>query len=229
MKKVIRLTESDLTRIVRRVIKEQSQISTQQWKSQAENLFRKMKGMNTPSDAKKIEEYITLNIKNKQDWENLKKAFGVRDGENLDQWLQGETWINYNKLMTIINNNQSKYESDDKKYNPGTKIPLITNREFIVGRSYNYSDTMGDDVEMELDIRNSTIVKRTSNGIVVNVPYLEYYSKYERKMGGDLPKKERLQNVCLMIDFKDITGWNQGTLQIAWFSDWPKNKIVPCK
>ena len=68
MKKIIRLTESELTRIVRRVISEQAKKLTPQDYKEIANYFKElMTGLNVTSDAANdIQQTIVNRINNKQ-------------------------------------------------------------------------------------------------------------------------------------------------------------------
>lgn len=227
MKKIVRLTESDLVHLVKRVINEQN--SQNDYQEIAGYLYNSMKGLSSKEDSDNVKSIIFNRIKNRNDWEGVKKAFGVRDGENLEQWLNGEMRISLNDIMKSINQKDSQSKKEDLKYNPGSKIPLITNRQFIVGRAYNYSDVMGDKVELELDLNNATVVSREKDFIIVKVPSLYYYTAGERKRGQGFPEQKSVYGACLKIEFKDIIEWTgEEALQIRWFSDWVKDRIVPC-
>ena len=119
MKRTIRLTEADLARIVRRVINEQPIGLTQQDYQEIANYFKKsMTGLNFSNKAAKdIEETIINRINNKQDWEGVKKAFGVQDGQNLDQWLKNEYHIDYSKIMNLVNQKEGDFQKQNAMYN----------------------------------------------------------------------------------------------------------------
>lgn len=237
MKKVVRLTESDLLRIIGKVISEMGntkplvseQSSPLTYQEIANLLYNNMKGLSSAEDAKNIRIIIQNRIKNKNDWEGVKKAFGVREGENLEQWLSGEMRINLDDILKTINQKEATFRKEDAMYNPGSKIKLITNRQFIIGRAYQFSDIMRDTDELELDIRDATVIRRDKDGIVIKAPYVYYYVVGERKIGEPSPKQERLFDPCIKIPFKDVIQWRDGTLQISWFSDFVKDHVVPCK
>ena len=102
MKKVIRLTESDLVRIVKRVVSEQYNVR-KDWELLSDRLEKDMTGLEFPgslTDNQSIIDKFYTNITNKSDWDNLQKAFGVRKNENLIQWLKGDlSSTEYNSLM----------------------------------------------------------------------------------------------------------------------------------
>ena len=209
------------------LVSEQS--SPTEYQEIADYLYKSMKGLSSKEDSDNVKSIIFNRIKNKNDWEGVKKAFGVKDGENLEQWLGGEMRINLNDIMKSINQNDSQSKKEDSKYNPGSKIPLITNRQFIVGRAYQYSDLMRGKEELELDMKDVTVVRREKDFIIVKVSSLTYYTVPERKRGEN-PKQEYAYGVCVKIEFKDIIEWTgEEALQIRWFSDWVKSRIVPCQ
>ena len=224
-KKVIRLTESDLVRLVKKVISEQN--TQQDYKQIADYLHSKMKGLNNAKDAEDIETTISNRIKNMNDWEGVKKAFGERDGINLEGWINAEWNLNLKKILKRIKDIDTKYREEDLKYNPGSKIRLITNRQFIMGRAYNYASTMGDKDELEVDINDAVVVKRDKDAIVVKAPYVSYYNVSERKRG-EYPKSETMTNVCIRIPFSEIIEWRDDSLQVRWFSNSVKSRVVTC-
>jgi hypothetical protein len=224
-KRVIRLTESDLVRLVKKVINEQN--TQDDYKEIADYLHSSMEGLSSGKDAENIESIIINRIKNKNDWEGVKKAFGVRDGENLEQWLSGEMRIDLKQIMNWIGEKETKFRKEDSMYNPGSKIPLITNRQFIMGRAYNYSSTMGDKQELEADIENATVVKRDKDAIVVKAKFVKYYSVGERRTG-EYPKPIMAYDVCIRIPFDEIIEWRDDTLQVRWLSDFVGSHIVQC-
>jgi polygalacturonase len=78
------------------------QNSQQVYKEIADNLYNSMKGLSSSEDSKKVESIILNRIKNINDWEGVNKAFGVRDGENLEQWLKGELRLDYNQIISNL-------------------------------------------------------------------------------------------------------------------------------
>jgi uncharacterized protein YacL (UPF0231 family) len=226
MKKVIRLTESDLTRLVRRVIQEQT--SQTNYQEIANYLYNSMKGLSDSEDAENVKLIIVNKIKNKNDWEGVKKAFGVRDGENLEQWIQGELRLNINDIMSMVNKNDSTFKKEDSMYNVGSKIPLITNRQLIMARAYQYASVMGDKRELELDLKDCVVIRRTKDKIVVKASDIMYYDTDSYTMGKEIPKPKYMSNVCVEIPFSDIIEWRGNSLQIEWLSPFVKEYIVPC-
>jgi len=228
MKKVIRLTESDLVRIVKRVISEQYNVH-KDWESLADTLERDMTGLENPlkpEDNQWIIDYFYTNITNKSDWDNLQKAFGVRKGENLKQWLKGDlSSSEYNSLMNWINNRIKNVNLKNQRTQPGATIRLITNRDMIIGRSYKYSSIIGN--EEFLDIHNATVVRKDNDGLVVKIDHLNYATNDVRKTGENT-KWGTLNNVCIKIPNKEMS-WVDDTIQVQWFSSWVKNRVVPCK
>jgi hypothetical protein len=205
------------------------QIISQNYQEIANYLYDNMKGLSSSKNAENIKITILNSIKNKNDWEGLKKAFGVKDGENLEQWLKGEMRINLDDIMKTINQNDSSFRKEDANYNPGSKIRLITNRQFIMARAYQFSDIMRDKEELELDIENATVIRRDKDGIVIKAPYVYYYNVGQRKRGEQLPKQEKLTDPCIKIPFRNVIEWRDDTLQIRWMSDFVPINVVPCK
>ena len=76
-----------------------SQNSQQVYKKIADDLYNSMKGLSSSEDSKNVEKIIYDKIKTPYDWDGVVKAFGVRDGENFDQWLKGEFRINYDQII----------------------------------------------------------------------------------------------------------------------------------
>ena len=226
MKKVIRLTESDLTKLVKRVIQEQT--SQTNYQEIANYLYNSMKGLSDSEDSENVKSIIVNRIKNKNDWEGVKKAFGVRDGENLEQWIQGELRLNINDIMSMINKNDSTFKKEDSMYNVGSKIPLITNRQLLMGRAYQYASVMGDKRELELDLKDCIVIRRTKDKIVVKASDIRYYDTDSYTMGKEIPSSKYMSNVCVEIPFTDIIEWRGNSLQIEWLSPFVKEYIVPC-
>jgi hypothetical protein len=79
------------------VISEQN--NQQVYKKIADDLYNSMKGLSSSKDSKNVENIIYNRIKNKYDWSGVEKAFGVRDGENFKQWLEGEFRLDYNQII----------------------------------------------------------------------------------------------------------------------------------
>ena len=237
MYKNFKLTESEKEQILNmhkshgygQPLNEQSPQLTQQDYKEIANYFEElMSGVNLTSDASNnILTTIYNRINNKQEWEGVKRAFGVRDGQNLEQWLNNEFNIDYNEIMKAVNSKEGEFKKQDSMYNPGTVIPLITNRQFTVGRSYNYASTMGDKVELNIDIKDAKVIRRDKDGIVIKAASIWYYDvdSYKR---GESPKPKNLSNVCVKIPFSEIIVYRDETLQLSWFADWVKSSIVPC-
>jgi len=69
------------------------------YKSLASRLEKAMKGMGTDND----EVFAVLhNIDTKEQFNNLVKAFGIRDGQNLNQWIAGDIWSGYEWNKNIV-------------------------------------------------------------------------------------------------------------------------------
>ena len=209
-------------------LNEQSVPTQQDYLDIADALYNSMKGLSTSDDSETVESIIINRIKNKNEWAGVKRAFGVRDGESLEQWIQGELRLNMSDIMRFINQNDGEFKKQDSMYNVGSKIPLITNRQFIIARSYQYAERMRNKQELKLDIDNATVVRRDKDGIVVKVPYVNYYEVGERKDNEPYPKQQRLNNPCIKIPFSEIIEWRDDTLQVRWFSDFVGNRVVPC-
>ena len=209
-------------------LNEQSVPTQQDYLDIADALYNSMKGLSTSDDSETVESIIINRIKNKNEWAGVKRAFGVRDGESLEQWIQGELRLNMSDIMRFINQNDGEFKKQDSMYNVGSKIPLITNRQFIIARSYQYAERMRNKQELKLDIDNATVIRRDKDGIVVKVPYVNYYEVGERKDNEPYPKQQRLNNPCIKIPFSEIIEWRDDTLQVRWFSDFVGNRVVPC-
>ena len=79
------------------VISEQN--NQQVYKKIADDLYNSMKGLSSAENSKNVEKIIYDKIKTPYDWDGVVKAFGVRDGENFEQWLKGEFRINYDQII----------------------------------------------------------------------------------------------------------------------------------
>jgi hypothetical protein len=187
-----------------------------------------MKGLSTSDDSKNVESIIINRINNKNEWEGVKRAFGVRDGENLEEWIRGELRLNINDIMRMINQNDSEFKKQDSMYNVGSKIRLITNRQFIISRSYQYAERFRNKRELEVDINDATVIRRDKDGIVIKVPYVNYYKVGEKKDNEPYPEQQRLTNPCIKIPFSDVIEWSGDTLQVRWFSYFVEDNVVPC-
>jgi hypothetical protein len=209
-------------------LNEQPTPTQQDYLDIADALYNSMKGLSTSDDSENVESIIINRIKNKNEWAGVKRAFGVRDGESLEQWIQGELRLNINDIMRLINQNDSKFKKEDSMYNVGSKIRLITNRQFIISRSYQYSDIMRNKQEFKLDIDNATVVRRDKDGIVVKVPSVNYYVVGEKKHDEPYPKQNTLYNPCIKIPFSEVIEWSDDALQVRWFCDFVVDKVVPC-
>ena len=89
MKKITKPTESDLNRIAKRVVSEQSLPSGKNFKQLANMLEKAMTGGGTDLDKIKL---VFDQIKNKQEYMELKKAFGMREGQDLETWIGRDIW-----------------------------------------------------------------------------------------------------------------------------------------
>ena len=215
----------DISRIKKMMgLNEQSVPTQQDYLDIADALYNSMKGLSTSDDSETVESIIINRIKNKNEWAGVKRAFG----ESLEQWIQGELRLNMSDIMRFINQNDGEFKKQDSMYNVGSKIPLITNRQFIIARSYQYAERMRNKQELKLDIDNATVVRRDKDGIVVKVPYVNYYEVGDRKDNEPYPKQQRLNNPCIKIPFSEIIEWRDDTLQVRWFSDFVGNRVVPC-
>jgi hypothetical protein len=118
MKKIIKLTESDLIKIVNRVISEQGE--QKNYQQMAETLFNSLKGFDIETsifsdvnDTEKEKQIIDIvnQINTEDEWKKLKDAFGKRRGRTLEEWLKGDlSDFGHNRLMTALNKrmNQEK-------------------------------------------------------------------------------------------------------------------------
>ena len=85
--KTVKLTESDLNRIVKKVINENT--TNPNYANLANMLEKAMKGGGTDLDSIKL---VFDQINNKQDYLNLKKSFGTRGGQDLETWIGQDIW-----------------------------------------------------------------------------------------------------------------------------------------
>ena len=237
MYKNFTLTESEREQILNmhkehgygQPMNEQYQNTQKDYQEIADYFKGLMSGINVTSDASdNIETTIVNRINNKKDWEGVIKAFGVQDGQNLDQWLKGEFRIDFNRVMQLVNQKEGEFRKQDSMYNVGSKIRLITNRQFIMARAYQYAELMRNKDELDVDINDATVIRRDKDGIVIKVSYVNYYNVGERQRGEPLPKQERMDNPCIKIPFSEIIEWRGDSLQVKWFSDWVKSRVVPC-
>ena len=220
--KIRHIQESNI-KLEKRILNEQS-TSNNDYLEIANYLHASMDGLNTSEDAENVKSIIINRVKNKNDWEQVKKAFGVKDGENLEQWINNEMRLNLQDILNIINQNDTNFKKENSMYEVGTKIKLISNRQFVIGRGYNYGTN-----ENILDMKNVVVTKKDTDGIVVKVPNMYYQPEQEQF---NTPKEKIqpkfLSNVCVKIPFKDIIQWREDTLQISWFTSSVDNHIVNC-
>jgi hypothetical protein len=124
MKKIIKLTESDLIKIVNRVISEQGE--QKNYQQMAETLFNSLKGFDIETsifsdvnDTEKEKQIIDIvnQINTEDEWKKLKDAFGKRRGRTLEEWLKGDlSDFGHNRLMTALNKRM-----DQEKNNIATR------------------------------------------------------------------------------------------------------------
>jgi hypothetical protein len=111
MKKIIRLTESDLTRIVRRVINEQGDPALTYY-----NDKRKKRGYDTPNDIEERLIILFLMSKGKSRLEAIKELNGSNfesiqysNDEDIMDWLEtiglkrGDIYINNDNRIRVLN------------------------------------------------------------------------------------------------------------------------------
>jgi uncharacterized protein YacL (UPF0231 family) len=220
--KIRHIQESNI-KLEKRILNEQS-TSNNDYLEIANYLHASMDGLNTSEDAENVKSIIINRVKNKNDWEQVKKAFGVKDGENLEQWINNEMRLNLQDILNIINQNDTNFKKENSMYEVGTKIKLISNRQFVIGRGYNYGTN-----ENILDMENVVVTKKDTDGIVVKVPYMYYQPEQEQfNTSKEKIQPKSLSNVCVKIPFKDIIQWREDTLQISWFTSSVDNHIVNC-
>jgi hypothetical protein len=231
MKRIIRLTESDLTKIVKRVITEQTA------SEKAKKLYDLMKGVDfslwkgvtgdMSDNEKKIRDIIN-SINTQEEWDSIDTAFGNPDGQNLMAWLKDD--MPEEELTKIINNMWSRIETNTQKssYKPGTTLDQINNHEYIMGRAYTYASTMGDREELNVEMRNVKVLQETSDSIIVKAGSIEYYDTHQRERGKKSPDFKMMYNTCVKIPKKDISGVIDGIMKITWFADTVINKKVAC-
>ena len=70
-----------------------------EYNNMADSLFTAMKGLGTDTDTIYN---IFYRMNNKADVLQLVVSFGVRKGENLQQWMQGETKLSISKINNIL-------------------------------------------------------------------------------------------------------------------------------
>lgn len=120
MKKIIRLTESDLVKIVNKVINEQN--DQKNYQQMSEKLFNALKGadiettifsdINNTQKEKEIIEIIRQ-INTEDEWKKLQGAFGKKRGRTLSEWLKGDlSDFQYNRVMTSLNKRIEKSKMD---------------------------------------------------------------------------------------------------------------------
>jgi hypothetical protein len=184
-----------------------------------------MSGMGTDED--KIVGIINQ-INTQKEWDELQRAYGKPDDQNLLQWLKSDLdEETFNKILGDMRTKIDK-QTDTDFFKIGSKIRLITNAEMIEGRAYTYSDTMGDTRELELEIKDSVIVANNGTDIIIKVYTLWYYDVDSYKKGKDqIPKQKTMSQVCIKIPFNEMSRY-EDTIQVKWFASSVKDKIVPC-
>ena len=120
MEKIIKLTESDLVKIIRKVITEQE--TQKNYQQMADKLFSALKGFDPEvsifsdvNDTKKEREIIEIinQINTDDEWKKLQDAFGKKRGRTLPEWLKGDlSDFGFNKLMTSLNKRMDKEKID---------------------------------------------------------------------------------------------------------------------
>jgi hypothetical protein len=237
MKKVIRLKESDLVRIVKRVLLEQVEKSNDWYFKKAKELLDLMSGIDvkipfvndtvdgiyTENEGKIIDIFKQINTQ--EEWDKLKKAFGTPKGEGLVAWINDEFTSNPIELTDMYR--RIEKNSLEQYIKVGTKIRLITNRQFIRGRAYTYSEVM-DEYEKELDMNDCTVVYSDKDKIKVKCAFVDYYEQVSEKRNTPAIHSKTLRNVCVEIPTKDIVSKESDTLQLTWFSPTVLRHIVTC-
>jgi hypothetical protein len=109
----------------------------------------------------------------------------------------------------------------------GSKISEITNRLYVMGRAYRFSDIMKDKRENEFEINDATVTKKTSNGYVIKVRYVHFDPKNDRKLG-ETGTYKTLNDVCLRIDNDDIIEYKGGILQLSWSNSFIEGRVTDC-
>jgi len=237
MKKIIRLTESDLARIIRRVVLEQGEKNNDWYFQKAKELLDLMSGVDVkiPFVTDTVDGIYTENegkikdifkqINTQEEWDKLKRAFGTPKGEGLVDWINDEFSDNPIELTDMYR--RIEKNTLEQYIKVGSKIRLITNRQFIMGRAYTYSEVM-DEYEKELDMKDCTVVYSDKNKIKVKCDFVVYYEQYSEKRNTPAIHPKTLTNVCVEIPTKDIVSKESDTLQLTWFSPTVKDHIVAC-
>ena len=109
--KIRHIQEANL-KLEKRILNEQS-TSNNDYLKIANYLHASMDGLNTSEDAENVKSIIINRVKNKNDWEQVKKAFGVKDGENLEQWINNEMRLNLQDILDIINQNDTNFKKEN--------------------------------------------------------------------------------------------------------------------
>lgn len=117
MKKIVRLTESDLVKIINKVINEQKN-----YQQMSEKLFKALKGfdyefsifsdLNNTEKEKEILEIIGQ-INTEDEWKKLQDTFGKKRGKTLQQWLEGDlSDFQLKKALTSLNQRIDKNKTN---------------------------------------------------------------------------------------------------------------------
>ena len=77
-----------------------------EYNNMAESLHYAMKGLGTDTDTVYS---VFYRMNTKADVLQLIVAFGVKGGENLSQWLKGETRVNISKINSILSSKNIEY------------------------------------------------------------------------------------------------------------------------
>jgi hypothetical protein len=120
MKKIVRLTESDLVKIVKKIINEQN--DQKNYQQMSEKLFNALKGfdyefsifsgLNNTQKEKEIIEIIKQ-INTEEEWKKLQDTFGKKRGRTLQQWLEGDlSDFQLRKVLTSLNQRIDKNKAN---------------------------------------------------------------------------------------------------------------------
>jgi len=111
----------------------------------ANELEKAMAGLGTKEDP--IFNNIKLFVKTKKDWDDLQNAFGIRKGEGLIQWLQGDLSDDeYDELMSYISSLEGGSSNIPKKEDKNLK----QNKECLIKSGFEKTTIGGPMVRRDV-------------------------------------------------------------------------------